>query len=102
MSSSPFRLGIPVVDHLPAISGDYVLRSKNEDAHIEEIQRLQQELSVNDIIKIYRIGLRPDHPIPISQYFTEVHVGIGEVEEWRNTFNGLSLYHNVVTGLNDL
>lgn len=102
MSSLPFRLGIPVVDRLPATSGLYMLRSKNEDAHIEEIQRLQQKLSINDIIKIYRIGLRPDNPVPISQYFAEVYVGIGELKEWRILFNGVSLYHNVITGLNDL
>ena len=96
MSSTPFCLGIQVIDEIPPIDGNYVLRTKNDYDVRMEIRKLQDKLSTNDLIKIYCIGYRPDKPIPVSRYFTEVSVQIGEAQSgyW---YTGA--YHMVSTGM---
>ena len=100
MSSTPFCLGLPVVNDIPAESGSYVLRSRDKNELSHQIQRLQAKLSKDDLIKVYYIGYRPDHPVPVSRFFTEIYVGIGEAEEWQQGF-GLwnhTCYHRIATG----
>ena len=103
MSSTPFNLGIPVMDDVPPRSGSYVLRSKDENGLSRKIQELQHLLSKNDLIRIYYIGYRPDWPIPVSRYFAEIYVGIGEAEEWQQSYSqpwDYTLYHRIATGMN--
>ena len=105
MSSIPFSLGIPVVDELPPQSGQYVLRSKDEQDLSRKVQKLQSGLTKDDLIKVYYIGYRPDRPIPVSRYFAEIYVGIGEAEEWQRSFArawNFTLYHRVTTGMNEI
>ncbi len=101
MSSLPFSLGIPVVDDIPPVDGSYVLRTKDRQDVTMKIQELQHKLSVNDLIKIYFIGYRPDSKIPVSRYFTEVHVEVGKSEEYHQLFGlySVNTYHRVATGL---
>lgn len=101
MSSTPFCLGIPVVDHLPAESGQYVLRSKDPESCRKEIARLRQSLTTSDLIKVYYIGYRPNHPVPVSRYFTEICIEIGGAEEWMALLPNVSMYNYVTTGLNN-
>ena len=101
MSSTPFCLGLPVVNDIPLQGGSYVLRTKNEAELSQAIQKLQKNLSKNDLIKIYYIGYRPDHPIPVGRFFAEIYVGIGEAEGWQYGL-GLwnhTLYHRIATGM---
>ena len=77
MSSAPFCLGIPVVDSLEACDGSVVLRSRNKDSAIAELLRVRKELTQYDEMKIYFIGYRPDYPVPVSRYFTEVKINLG-------------------------
>ena len=100
MSSAPFRLGIPVVDILPSSDGTYILRSKSRRDTMQEIERLRQSLSTKDRISAQWIGNRPDKPIPVSRYFTEVCVEIGPTEEdWMKHLRSVSLYNYVTTGV---
>ena len=101
MSSTPFNLGIPVVDSVPPEGGKYVLRAKDEADLSLKIQALQNALSKNDLIMIYFIGYRPDKPIPVSRFFAEISVEIGKAEVWRKGF-GLweyNLWHRIATGM---
>lgn len=98
---TPFCLGLPVVDSIPHESGSYVVRSKNKAELSDKIQRLQADLSKNDLIKIYIIGFRPDYPIPVGRFFAEIYVGIGEAEGWQYGL-GLwnhTLFHRIATGM---
>lgn len=104
MSSTPFCLGIPVVDELPTQSGQYVLRSRDKQDLLRKVQKLQSVLTKNDLIKIYHIGYRPDKSFPVSRYFAEIYVGIGEAEEWQQSYGILwnyTLYHRIATGVNE-
>ena len=101
MSSTPFNLGIPVVDIVPPEGGEYVLKAKDEADLSLKIQTLQNALSKNDLIMIYFIGYRPDRPIPVNRFFAEISVEIGEAEVWHEGF-GLwrySLWHRIATGM---
>lgn len=105
MSSMPFCLGIPVVDELPPQNGQYVLRSRNEQDLSHKVQKFQSVLTKDDLIKIYCIGYRPDRPIPVSRYFAEIYVGIGEADEWQRSLGRLwnyTLYHRIATGVNEI
>lgn len=82
MSSTPFNLGIPVVDQLTPTSGSVVLRTKDRTVMNHEINRIQLLLSKQDLIKVCPIGLRPDWPIPTAAYFTEVCIEKGKADEW--------------------
>ena len=101
MSSTPFCLGIPVVNEVPLQEGAYVLRAKNEAGLSQAIQKLQKNLSKKDLIKIYIIGYRPDCPIPVGRYFAEIHVGIGKAEEWQSNFGlwNCGFFHRIATGM---
>lgn len=101
MSSTPFNLGIPVVDNVQPEGGKYVLRAKDEADLSLKIQALQNALSKNDLIRIYFIGYLPDRPIPVSRFFAEISVEIGKTEVWHKGF-GLweyNLWHRIATGM---
>lgn len=100
MSSTPFCLGLPVVDDLPSESGSYVLRTKDQKELAEKIRNLQDRLTVKDLIKIYFIGFRPDVPVPVSRYFAEICIEIGGAEERHNMYGywDASCYHRIATG----
>ena len=98
--STPFCIGLPVVDTLDVTSRNVVLRCNDADGLIGMIRHLQRLLSKNDMIKVYEIGYRPDKPIPRAKYFAEVHVSIGNAEEWMYPFGLFSgAWTYVVTGL---
>jgi hypothetical protein len=101
MSSTPFNLGLPVVDSVPPEGGEYVLRAKDESDLSRKIQTLQTTLSKNDLIKIFFIGYRPDRPIPVSRFFDEISVEIGKAEVWNKRFGlwNYSLWHRIATGM---
>lgn len=101
MSSTPFNLGLPVVDSVPPEGGEYVLRAKDKSDLSRKIQTLQITLSKNDLIKIYFIGYRPDRPIPVSRFFAEISVEIGKAEGWHKGFGlwNYSLWHRIATGM---
>lgn len=99
MSSTPFCLGLPVVDDLPAESGSYVLRAKDQKELAEKIRNLQDRLTVKDLIKIYFIGYRPDSPVPVSRYFAEIHLKICGDEERHSMHGYWGCYHRIATGM---
>lgn len=100
MSSAPFCLGIPVVDSLEACDGSVVLRSRNKDSAIAELVRVRKELTRYDEMKIYYIGYRPDHPVPVSRYFTEVQINLGRNKDAPNLclFVGDGFWSTVMYG----
>lgn len=82
MSSMPFTIGLPVVDRLEPVDGSVILRTKTRDEMVDEVNRIQEMLSKNDLIKVCPIGLRPDKPIPTAMYFTEICISKNKAEEW--------------------
>ena len=101
MSSTPFCLGIPVVDDLPVEPGAYVLRTRTKHDVGTKIRDLQDRLSIHDLIKIYLIGYRPDKPIPVSRYFAEIHIDIDGAEKWERNFGywNTGMFHTIATGV---
>lgn len=98
-----FYLGAPVVDDIPAESGIYVLRTREDHDVGIKVRELQDRLTKHDLIKIYHIGYRPDKPIPVSRYFTKIHVELGNAEEWQKGFGYwyTSLFHRIATGMKE-
>ena len=101
MSSTPFNLGLPVVDSVPPEGGRYVLKAKDEADLSLKIQTLQNALSKNDLIMIYFIGYRPDRPIPVNRFFAEISVEIGKAEVWHKDldYRRYNLWHRIATGM---
>ena len=92
MSSLPFNLGLSVVDRLEPIDGSVVLRTVNANEMIDEVHRIQNELSSTDVIKVTPIGMRPDQPIPIAMHFAEICIRKNcEVKEWMTPY-GISIF----------
>lgn len=56
MSSMPFDLGLPVVDRLEPIDGSVVLRTRTRYELDVEVDRIRENLSKNDLIKICPIA----------------------------------------------
>ena len=81
MSSMPFKLGLPVVDKLPLISGHYVLRAKDRQHMYKIIRATQAALDDTATILVYEIEYRPDHPVPVRTWFAEVKIVMDPVEE---------------------
>ena len=67
---------LPIVDRLPTVSCEVILRSKSRKDMEREISRLQNILSRDDLILVYEIGLRPDKPVPVARHFAEVQIRI--------------------------
>lgn len=70
------RYMLPIVDRLPTVSCEVILRSKSREDMEREIRRLQSILSRDDLILTYEIGLRPDRPVPVARHFAEVKIRI--------------------------
>ena len=94
--SGPFRLGIPVVNEPPLHDTAFVLRSRNREEMDKKLRRMRSLYRASDLIKVYRIGYRPDKPIPKTAYFVEISIEAGGAREfhkplgaWSNSFTGL-------------
>jgi hypothetical protein len=99
MSSMPLTIGLPVVDRLGPVDGSVILRTKTRDEMVDEVNRIQEMLSKNDLIKVCPIGLRPDKPIPTAMYFTEICISKNKAEEWMFPLGlFIGAWHCVVTG----
>ena len=83
MTSSPFKSGLPVVDRIPQQDCHVILRSHTLQDMQRKVRRLQEGLTVKDMIKVYPIGQRPDKPVPVSAFFTEIEVKINATSEDR-------------------
>ena len=103
MSSVPFCLGVLVVDDIPAESGTYVLRTRSYHDLAVKVNDLQNRLSKCDLIKLYIIGYRPDKPIPVGRFFTEVEVDLGGAQKWQSIFGRwyAGAYHRIATGMKE-
>ena len=82
MSSTPFCLGLPVVDDLEPKNGSVVLRSKDEQELLMKLQKVLNELTQNDVVRMHPIGYRPNVPIPTTRYFAEVQISIGKAQSY--------------------
>lgn len=98
MSSTPFQLGVPIVDEVPPKDGTYILRTKDFSEVQKAIGLLARQLRKSDLIMIHRIGYRPDHPIPLSKLFTEVKVACGKAEAWMNYSYMTIGWSNIICG----
>ena len=95
MSSGPFCLGVPVVDHLKPKDGTVVLRTKDVVEAWERIKEVQQLLSKKSRISIYFIGYRCDHPVPLPMWFSEISIELKPEHLYPGYY---SLYHFTVNG----
>ena len=62
------------VEYAAGYEGSFALKAKDE----KECWRLYNEflntVTSDKLVKAYRLGLRPDYPVPVSRYFIEVDV----------------------------
>ena len=86
MSSGPFSLGLPVTDRLPAMSGEWVLRSDSREQMLRKIRRMQEMLTPRDLIMVHDIGYRPDKPVPLRKFFAEVRIYMGDPDRHFNVW----------------
>lgn len=73
--SLPFELGIPVLDDPDVMAPDnFILRARTEADCWKKLEKFLSYFEPTTRIKFYRIGFRPDHPIPTAMYFYEINV----------------------------
>lgn len=80
MSSSPFGMGIRVVDDFkydPPFEGaeiSFVMRGKDEQDVMRKIAKIPDDVPEEMEVLFYHIGMRPDRPIPVAKYFVVVQI----------------------------
>lgn len=80
MSSTPFQLGLKVVDDFkyePPFDGaeiSFIMRGENEKDVVAKLIKILDDVPDNMEMLIYHIGFRPDKPIPVSRYFIEAEI----------------------------
>lgn len=98
MSSTPFQLGLKVVDDFkydPPFEGAriaFVMRGKDEKDTVAKLIKILDDVPEDMIMLIYHIGLRPDKPVPVPRYFIEVEIDLKEWHPrpylWHAAWNG--------------
>lgn len=80
MSSTPFQLGLKVVDDFkydPPFEGakiSFIMRGKDEKDATAKLKKILDDVPNNMEMLIYHIGFRPDKPVPVARYFIEVEI----------------------------
>lgn len=76
MSSTPFCLGLAVVDSFEYKGQDcaFVLRAKNEKEMSWRINEILYNLPNTKELLVYVIGYRPNYPIPTTKFFVEAAI----------------------------
>ena len=91
MSSTPFQLGLKVVDDFkydPPFEGaniSFIMRGKDEKDTVAKLIKILNDVPDNMEMLIYHIGFRPDKPIPVARYFIEAKIE-------RKDRHGISLF----------
>ena len=99
-SGSVWIVGVPVVDKLSPTDTLVVLRSKDRTDAWNKIRKLQKQMSVRDLIRVFEIGQRPDKPVPVSKHFCEVDILPGKAQGYVMC-NLVWGWCQAVTGLKD-
>ena len=80
MSSTPFQLGLKVVDDFkydPPFDGaemSFIMRGKDEKDAVAKLIKILDNVPDNMEMLIYHIGMRPDNPVPVARYFIEARI----------------------------
>lgn len=80
MSSTPFQLGLKVVDDFkydPPFGGaniSFSMRGKDEKDAVAKLTKILDDVPDNMEMLIYHICFRPDKPVPVSRYFIEAEI----------------------------
>ena len=80
MSSTPFQLGLKVVDDFkydPPFDGadiSFIMRGKDERDTVAKLIKILDHVPDNMEMLIYHIGFRPDEPVPVARYFIEAEI----------------------------
>ena len=80
MSSTPFQLGLKVVDNFkydPPFNGakiSFIIRGKDEKDTVAKLIKILDDVPDNMEMLIYHIGFRPDKPISVARYFIEAEI----------------------------
>ena len=66
----------PIYDNVEHARGcsSFIFRAKNGKECQKLVDDFIDTVPTTKMVKVYNIGLRPDHPIPIARYFSEVCV----------------------------
>lgn len=67
---------MPIFDDVESAKGHevFIFRAKTEKDCYKLIDEFVDTVPNSKRVKAYRIGLRPDYPIPVARYFLEVSV----------------------------
>lgn len=80
MSSTPFQLGLKVVDDFkydPSFDGaeiSFIMRGKDEKDTVAKLIKILDDVPDNMEMLIYHIGFRPDKHVPVARYFIEAKI----------------------------
>lgn len=68
--------GLPIFDNVVFATGceQFLFRAKDEKECWNLYYDFLATVPNNKVVKAYRIGLRPDYPVPVAKYFIEVVV----------------------------
>jgi len=67
---------MPIYDNVEYAKGceRFIFKAKTEKDCYNLLNKFVDTVPNNKVVKAYRIGLRPDYPIPVARYFFEVSV----------------------------
>lgn len=80
MSSTPFQLGLKIVDDfkydLPFDGAkiSFVMRGRDKKDAVAKLIKILDDVPDSMEMLIYHIGFRPDKPIPVARYFIEAEI----------------------------
>ena len=88
---------MPIFDNVEYAKGCecFIFRAKTEKDCYNLLDEFIDTVPNNKRVKAYRIGLRPDYPIPVARFFLEV-----SVDDYDNILypHCISLWTNVTRG----
>ena len=80
MSSTPFCLGLKVVDDFKydqpfdGAKISFIMRGKDEKDTVSKLLKILDDVPDSMEMLIHHIGFRPDKPIPVARYFIEAEI----------------------------
>jgi len=88
---------MPIYDNVEYAKGceRFIFKAKTEKDCYNLLNKFVNTVPNTKQVKAYRIGLRPDYPIPVARYFLEVSVD--DYDDILYSY-GISLWSNVTRG----
>lgn len=88
---------MPIYDNVEYAKGceRFIFKAKTEKDCYILLDKFIDMVPNSKLVKAYRIGLRPDYPIPVARYFLEVSVD--DYDDILRPF-GISMWSHIARG----